>query len=108
MSKVIVIGGGSSGLVSAIVSARNNHNVTILEKNSICGKKILVTGNGKCNYWNEDQSITHYHSSNEDVFAKIITSEKKNKVLNFFSSIGIIPKIKEDYYYPYYNLSAII
>ena len=108
MSKIIVIGGGASGLVAAITSARNNHDVTILEKNNTCGKKILITGNGKCNYWNEDQEITHYHSSSKNILEKIITPENKNKVLNFFSSIGIIPKIKDSYYYPYSNLAATI
>ena len=108
MSKVIVIGGGASGLVAAIHAAKNNHDVTILEKNNICGKKILVTGNGKCNYWNEDQELSHYHSSSMDILEKIITSENKNKVLNFFSTIGIIPKVKDGYYYPYSNLAASI
>jgi len=108
MSKIIVIGGGASGLLAAITSARNKHDVTILEKNNACGKKILITGNGKCNYWNENQEITHYHSSSKSVLDKIITSENKNKVLNFFGSIGIIPKIKDGYYYPYSNLAATI
>ena len=107
MSKIIIIGGGASGLVSAIIASRNYNDVTILEKNNTCGKKILVTGNGKCNYWNEDQDINHYHSSSK-VIDKIVTSENKNKVLNFFSSIGIIPKIKDGYYYPYSNLAATI
>ena len=56
MSKVIVVGGGASGMVSAIVAARNGSSVTILEKNNSLGKKILVTGNGKCNYFNDDFS----------------------------------------------------
>lgn len=108
MNKVIVIGGGAAGLVAAIHAAKNNHDVTILERNNSCGKKILITGNGKCNYWNEDQDLNHYHSSNMDVLDKIITSENKNKALNFFSSIGIIPKVKDGYYYPYSNLAASI
>ncbi len=108
MNKVIVIGGGASGLVSAITAAKGGNDVTILEKNNTCGKKILVTGNGKCNYWNEDQELVHYHSSSDEALTKIITSENKNKVLNFFSSIGIIPKVKEGYYYPYSNLAASI
>ena len=59
MSKVIVIGGGASGMVSAIVAARRGCSVTILERNSSLGKKILVTGNGKCNYFNDDFDIRH-------------------------------------------------
>ena len=108
MNKIIIVGGGASGLICAITAARNNNDVTIIERNNTCGKKILVTGNGKCNYWNENQELIHYHSSNEEVLDKIITSENKNKVLNFFSSIGIIPKVKDGYYYPYSSLAASI
>ena len=108
MSKVVVVGGGASGLVASIMARKNNNEVIILEKNNMCGKKILITGNGKCNYWNENQDLIYYHSSNEEVLDKIITGENKNKVLNFFSSIGIIPKIKDGYYYPYSNLAASI
>lgn len=107
MSKVIVIGGGASGIVSAILSARCGNEVTVLEHNNVCGKKILITGNGKCNYWNSDQDISHYHSNNMSEL-EIILSLSRDKVLEFFDSIGIIPKIKNGYYYPYSNLSASI
>ena len=49
---IIVIGGGASGMVAAITAARRGASVTILERMSTCGKKILVTGNGRCNYYN--------------------------------------------------------
>ena len=61
---VVVIGGGASGLVAAIYAARKGKKVTILEKNKSCGKKILITGNGKCNYWNSNQSLDNYHTNN--------------------------------------------
>ena len=57
MKKIIVIGGGASGLVAAINAAKCGNDVIILEKNNICGKKILITGNGRCNYYNKDQKI---------------------------------------------------
>ena len=70
--KVCVIGGGASGLIAAIFAKRQGADVTILEKNSSCGKKLLATGNGRCNYWNHDQSISHYHSSFSDLKSIIL------------------------------------
>lgn len=106
--KVIVVGGGASGLVSAIFASMNGNEVTILERNNFCGKKILVTGNGKCNYWNCDQDLSHYHSTNLELLSKIVTPEIKDKVLTFFDMLGIIPKIKNGYYYPYSNQATSI
>ena len=108
MSKIIVIGGGASGLLAAIYAAKAGNKVTLIEKNKTLGKKILITGNGKCNYWNSDQSLNHYHTNNKEKLKQILTKDNQNEVLNFFSSIGIIPKIKDGYYYPYSNLSNSI
>lgn len=106
--KVIVIGGGAAGLVAAICASNGKNDITILERNNICGKKILVTGNGKCNYWNADQDLTHYHSSNPEYLKQIITHDIQKKVLYLFASLGIVPKIKDGYYYPYSNQATSI
>lgn len=98
--KIGIVGGGASGLVAAIEAKNSNNDVTIYEKNLTCGKKILVTGNGKCNYFNDNFSIEHYHSENINILKTIITDENKQKVLSFFDSIGIVPKILNGYYYP--------
>lgn len=108
MKEVIIIGGGASGLVAAIYAAKSGKKVTILEKNKVCGKKILITGNGKCNYWNDDQSITHYHSNNREILKSILTDNNKQEILNLFDSLGIIPRIKDGYYYPYSNQATSI
>ncbi len=101
--KVAVVGGGASGLVAAITASRNGAEVTILERNSDCAKKLLMTGNGRCNYWNQNQDFIHYHSENLNMVEKIITIENQKKVHEFFDSIGLLPKIKNGYYYPYSN-----
>ena len=100
MQKVVVIGGGASGLASAIYAAKSGNEVILLERNSSVGKKILITGNGRCNYFNTDQDLKHYHSSNVDILSEIITDGNVNLVLDFFDSIGIVPKIRNGYYYP--------
>lgn len=108
MSKIVVIGGGASGLVAAIKAAKNNNKVILIEKNNNLGKKILITGNGKCNYWNKDISIEHYHTRDKDILNKIITKENKLEIENFFDKIGIVPKIKEGLYYPTSNQATSI
>ena len=108
MKEVIIIGGGASGLVAAIYAAKLGSKVTILEKNKTLGKKILITGNGKCNYWNENQSLNNYHTNNKEIYKKILTDKNKKEILAFFNSIGIVPKIKDGYYYPYSNQATSI
>ncbi len=98
--KVVVIGGGASGLVSSIEAKKNGCDVTVLEKQENLAKKILVTGNGRCNYWNEDFTNKHFYSTDGSFIEKVNTKENREEVLNFFKDIGIVPTIKNGYYYP--------
>ena len=56
MSKVIVIGGGAAGMMAALKAAENGHDVTLLEKNEKLGKKLFITGKGRCNVTNGQPS----------------------------------------------------
>ena len=58
--KVVIIGGGASGITSAITARRKGYDVVVLEKNSNFLKKLKITGNGHCNYYNDDQELCHY------------------------------------------------
>ena len=107
MENILIIGAGPAGLTAAIVAARNGKKVTIIERNSKCGKKLLLTGNGKCNFWNKEQNITHYHSSSP-LIKNFITEKVQNSVLSFFDSLGIIYKEKNNYYYPFTNQALTI
>ena len=57
MSNVIVVGGGAAGMMAAIFAARNGQNVTLLEKNEKLGKKIFITGKGRCNITNASFTV---------------------------------------------------
>lgn len=104
MKNVVIIGAGASGLVAAIYAAKNGNNVTLIERNNKCGKKLLITGNGRCNYFNDDMSIKHFHSTS-NVLNKIITKENIEEIKTLFKKIGIEPYIKNGYYYPSSNTS---
>lgn len=101
--KIIIIGSGASGLAAGISLLRCGYDVTILERNNISGKKLLLTGAGRCNFFNSDQNIVHYHSNDKDILAKIITSDNIHLVEDFITSLGIVPKVKDGYYYPFAN-----
>ena len=108
MQKIVIIGAGASGLMTAICSKTKYNEVLLLERNSEVGKKILATGNGRCNYWNADQSLTNYHSTNKELLSKIITESNCQEVQNIFTKLGIIAKIKSGYYYPSSNQATSI
>lgn len=108
MKKVGIIGAGASGLVCAIQAVSKDVSVVLFDKNSIVGKKLLATGNGRCNYWNSDQNLEHYHTSNPELLSNIITSRVQKEVLDFFDFLGVIPNIRDGYYYPYSNQASSI
>lgn len=108
MCDIVIIGGGVSGIVSAIKSFNGRNRITILERNDKCLKKLLLTGNGRCNYFNDDTSISNYHSMREDLLDKVINSDNMCRVLDFYNELGIIPKIKNGYYYPFSNQASTV
>ena len=108
MKDIVIIGAGPAGLTTAITAAKHGKKVTIIEGNNKCGKKLLITGSGKCNYFNEDQNIMHYHTSSKEDLNNLINKKNINKVLNFFDTLGIVPNIKNGYYYPSTNEAITI
>lgn len=97
---VIIVGGGASGMMAAICAARQGCQVTILEKEEKPGRKLLATGNGKCNFTNEYQSIDCYYSQNRKIAADILKQFDREKTVDFFRELGIFPTVKNGYYYP--------
>lgn len=109
MNKVAVIGGGASGLTAAIVAARNGADVTVYEKCPRAAKKILATGNGRCNMTNINADIKNYHGKNPDFVKGAINRFWVDETLVFFSELGILAKEDENgKVYPYsFQASAV-
>jgi len=96
---VMIIGAGASGMMAAIAAARRGLSVLILEHMDKPGKKLLATGNGRCNFTNDHMSPDCFHG-NREVLNAVLGRFGKEDTLSFFSEIGIWPKEKNGYYYP--------
>lgn len=96
---VIIIGAGASGMMAAITAARRGLSVLLLEHMDKPGKKLLATGNGKCNFTNQKMSVDCYYG-NHELIASVLSRFPVEKTLSFFREIGIWPKEKNGYYYP--------
>lgn len=98
---VIIVGAGASGLMAGISAARKGAKVLILEHMDSAGKKILTTGNGKCNFTNEKQGSRYYRGKNPAFVLNIMEQFGLKETLQLFEELGIVPRSKRDgYYYP--------
>ncbi len=96
MYSVLIIGAGASGLVSAIILARRGKRVAILEKNSKIGKKLLATGNGRCNITNRKITLDRFHSKNHKFIERVLDRYSYNSIEKFFNSIGLLLTEEKD------------
>lgn len=92
---VIIVGGGAAGIIAAISARRAGADVTILEKNPRIGKKILATGNGRCNYTNINADISCYNGSNPEFVRSALSLFTVSDTIRFFEELGIEPKVEE-------------
>lgn len=100
MPDVIIVGGGVSGFSCAIASARRGLAVTVLEKMDRVLKKLLVTGNGRCNLASESFSLDHYHGSCTDLAGQVFGAVTPDDIESFWREIGIEYCAEKGRYYP--------
>lgn len=96
MSKVIVIGGGPAGMFAAYFAARSGHQVTLLEKNEKLGKKLYITGKGRCNVTNASDMETIFQNvvSNRKFLYSAFYACTNDMVMDFFKEQGLELKIE--------------
>lgn len=105
--KVAVIGGGAAGMTAAIEAARAGAEVTVYEHLKL-GKKILATGNGKCNLGNLDLKPEYYHSSCMDRVRLCLDRFGIDQTIAFFEGMGLCLKEKNGYLYPLAEQAAVV
>ena len=100
---VIIIGAGAAGLMcaAALYNADSSLRVLVLEKNSKPGRKLLATGNGRCNYTNRNVTSSCYNTDDNAKLTKILHAFGPAKITSFFeNNLGIITDYKNDLAYP--------
>ena len=91
MSKVLIIGGGAAGMMAGVFAARNHHEVHILEKNEKLGKKVFITGKGRCNVTNacDTEELFPAMMSNPKFLYSSFYSFTPQDVMGFFEEAGV-------------------
>lgn len=95
---IIIIGAGASGIVTAINAKNENNRVILLEKNDRIGKKLLATGNGRCNYTNMNLSEKNY--SSPDFVKRTLEDFTNEDLINYFRILGLESTLDGNRVYP--------
>ncbi|MCY6372122.1 NAD(P)/FAD-dependent oxidoreductase [Clostridium ganghwense] len=99
--ELIIVGAGASGIVAAITAKNLGIDVALIESNNRIGKKILTTGNGRCNIANKCTNLDRYNSENPDFFGETLNSFTINNTIEFFKELGLpLITLEEGKMYP--------
>jgi predicted Rossmann fold flavoprotein len=94
---IAIIGAGASGIMTAIISSKNkNLNIDIYEKESLIARKVLASGNGKCNITNTNLSSDDYFGENPNFIKYLLGNFDFNKCKNIFEDLGVLFDISDD------------
>ncbi len=93
-----IVGGGAAGLMCACVAKKNNKDkrIVVIEKDNRVGKKILVSGNSRCNLTNLNTTAENYHSDSFTSFETLLSKYPPKKIIDYFESIGLMCTADED------------
>lgn len=92
--RIVIVGGGAAGLTAAIAAATRGAVVTVLERLPRVGKKILATGNGRCNLTNVNLAMANYHGEDSAFATYALERFDVDRTLGFFADLGIEPRIE--------------
>ncbi|MGB2599668.1 MAG: NAD(P)/FAD-dependent oxidoreductase [Candidatus Omnitrophota bacterium] len=95
---IVIIGGGPAGMMAAISAASNQNEVTLIEKNEHLGRKLLLTGSGRCNLTNicESEDLIHHFSKTGSFLRDAFRAFDNNDLISFFANRGLKTKVEEN------------
>lgn len=97
---ILIIGGGAAGMMAAASAIEQGGRVMVIEKMAMLGKKILATGNGRCNFTNLKQQPEFYHVTGSGDVWKLLRRFDEKRTISFFKEAGVYPEEKDGYVYP--------
>ena len=106
--RILIAGGGASGMTAAIAAARRGARVTILEKKEMPGKKILSTGNGRCNLTNMDMEAVYFRGGDRGTIEQVLAAFGPEDTLRFFAELGLMTKARGTLVYPVCDQAAAV
>ena len=89
---VAIIGAGPAGMMAAITASGNGKRVALIEKNPQLGRKLLATGNGRCNLTNSYVTLDRYHGANPKFIETVLNQFDQHATLEFFQDLGLVVK----------------
>ncbi|MBO5227402.1 MAG: NAD(P)/FAD-dependent oxidoreductase [Lachnospiraceae bacterium] len=110
-ARIAIIGGGAAGMTAAITAARTakgNCEIILIEHTDRLGKKILATGNGKCNLTNRNIKQEFYRGNNPEFAMKALGYFGFEDTIHFFNDMGLMVREKNGYFYPYSEQAAVV
>ena len=107
--RVLVIGGGAAGMMAALTAAENGHDVTLLERQGRVGRKLMATGNGRCNLTNRNVSPARYHGETPEFCRYALEAFPVQDTLDWFACRGLVT-VTEDSgrVYPFSNMAGSV
>ena len=110
MKTLAIIGGGASGMLAGITALETNPDIQVIifDQKDILGKKILSTGNGRCNLTNKNMSLDYFRSDEPQLISSVLIAFGYSDTLHFFENLGLLMKSRNGYIYPRCDQASVV
>ena len=110
MKTLAIVGGGASGMLAGITALETNPDIQVIifDQKDILGKKILSTGNGRCNLTNKNMSLDYFRSDEPQLISSVLKAFGYSDTIRFFENLGLLMKSRNGYIYPRCDQASVV